>query len=475
MDSSRSELAKRLRPSIKKQATFAPGSASAPGETKIERKTVTAGRRTIASKQVTGAKFSMAGKQSISQAESNVLGEAPGRRSEISPEEAKQVVQEWLNQPLRQETADNEAPLSTENCSTYQRFLRGYTFEGKRDEDEMFATLSNKVADLVNDGEADPPEVTASARRSSGGQHHALFDAPFPGRSTVVNVRRSYGSVLGGTEGFHGSKPTKRGSVLRDTNAVVEKERNESRVREASDSVRFLVFGTEVKNAGKDVFSPEHTCGTQEQVQQLQSVWAEMDEDGSGDVEFQEFLSFFSRSKTDRLLGMRCVNYLVGKAKEDGVDEYGTGCTIEDMMRLIWLNAKDSDMDKMMRWFHEAELEKQRVKTPPLLNKKKQRQILENFPTLNWEEVTEVSFAELIEKSLLDVEILRGLNQLEEKSGNSDKVTEKRLLEMFCPRGYRAHRDVRSAVDKKGNVLGFVENEFFKGWLLEEYISKKNV
>merc|ERR1719215_2275777 len=109
-----------------------------------------------------------------------------------------------------------------------------------------------------------------------------------------------------------------------------------------------------------------------------------MDEDGSGDVEFQEFLSFFSRSKTDRLLGMRCVNYLVGKAKEDGLDESGAGCTIEDMMRLIWMNAKEVDMARMMRWFHEAEFEKQRVKTPPLLPKKKKREIFENFPSVNW-------------------------------------------------------------------------------------------
>lgn len=55
-------------------------------------------------------------------------------------------------------------------------------------------------------------------------------------------------------------------------------------------------------------------------------------------MEFQEFLSFFSRSKADRLLGMRCVKYLVGNGGGDG-EEKATGCTIEDMMKLIWLKA----------------------------------------------------------------------------------------------------------------------------------------
>merc|ERR1712061_189194 len=55
---------------------------------------------------------------------------------------------------------------------------------------------------------------------------------------------------------------------------------------------------------------------------------------------------------------------------------------------------------------------------------------------------------------------------------NVDTVTKKDLLEMLCPNGYRAHKDVKSAVDKQGQPLIWVSNEFFTGWILAGKDSK---
>merc|ERR1719335_1840266 len=158
-----------------------------------------------------------------------------------------------------------------------------------------------------------------------------------------------------------------------------------TRMKEACESLRFLVFGTVVTDQKKHNGRPfyEQRCGSRDEVVQLHKVWTQMDEDGSGDVEFEEFLSFFSRSKADRLLGMRCVKYLVGNMKphdeeaEDGDEP--DGCRIEDMMRLIWLKASQDDIKKMMQWFREAEFQNDRSTTPPLLPKRKRREVLENF------------------------------------------------------------------------------------------------
>mmetsp|Transcript_26710 Transcript_26710/g.88741 ORF Transcript_26710/g.88741 Transcript_26710/m.88741 type:complete len:328 (+) Transcript_26710:1464-2447(+) len=254
-----------------------------------------------------------------------------------------------------------------------------------------------------------------------------------------------------------------------NTAAVVAKEKAEMRTREACESLRFLVFDTETKGVqSKDaVAACEQSCGTKEEVTQLQKVWAEMDEDGSGDVEFQEFLSFFSRSKADRLLGMRCVSYLVGKAKDEGVDEREMGCTVEDMMRLIWLRSGDDDIERMLHWFREAEFARDRVPTPPLLPQRKKRAIMENFPTVNFKKQPQISFVELVENSFLDPTTLKGLR--EQWAGrhvpHHALLSEEDLLEMLCPKGYRAHAGVRTAVGREGEPLTYVENEFFSGWL----------
>lgn len=251
-------------------------------------------------------------------------------------------------------------------------------------------------------------------------------------------------------------------------------QKEEIRTREACESLRFLVFGTvstDGSKRGKDkdgrsVNFYEQKCGTKEEVMQLHKIWNQMDEDGSGDVEFQEFLIFFSRSKADRLLGMRCVKYLVGKCHED-CDEDATpgGCRIEDMMRLIWLKAEKDDLIKMMNWFKEAEYEKDSVPAPQLLPEKKRRQIMDNFE-LSFDETGcgRIQWTDLQDTGLMDGAMVRDLR---EKYGaeSSVFVGQDAVLEILCPNGYRAHAGVTSVVDKEGNLLVKVENELFSGWL----------
>jgi len=248
----------------------------------------------------------------------------------------------------------------------------------------------------------------------------------------------------------------------------------EQRTREACESLRFLVFGPQPESKQKDAAIYEQRCGTREEVMQLHKVWDQMDEDRSGDVEFKEFLSFFSRSKADKLWGMRCVNYLIGKAKDEGVEDKEMGCKIEDMMQLIWLRATDEDIEQMKHWFHEAEFQRDRVPTPPRLPKRKRRQIMENFPNINWSKGNKVSFQDLLEDCSIDEVTMRGLREHFVRVGPWDLLSEKDLLEMLCPKGYLAHEDVKTAVDRQGRALTFVSNKFFTGWLLAEHAPQES-
>eukprot|EP00747_Dinoflagellata_sp_TGD_P211832 gnl/TRDRNA2_/TRDRNA2_85013_c0_seq1.p1 gnl/TRDRNA2_/TRDRNA2_85013_c0~~gnl/TRDRNA2_/TRDRNA2_85013_c0_seq1.p1 ORF type:complete len:486 (-),score=101.52 gnl/TRDRNA2_/TRDRNA2_85013_c0_seq1:315-1772(-) len=282
------------------------------------------------------------------------------------------------------------------------------------------------------------------------------------------------------------AKPKARSSVGRMSYAqgrrsaaqAAANEKAELRTKEACESLRFLVFGVTGTEAGKRakdrVNCFAQRCGTHAEVMQLHKVWNQMDEDGSGDIEFSEFLNFFNRSKADRLLGMRCVKYLVGAMEQQqrGEDNDGqaTGCKIEDMMRLIWLGAKAADMQQMMQWFREAEFERLRVPLPPLLPKRKRRQILDNFPQL---ERGPIRFYDFMTSGLVDIDTAREIREQYAMELN-DELSEELLLEMLCPNGYRAHANVKTAVDGEGRTLQYISNQDFSGWVVASTVAKWN-
>jgi hypothetical protein len=305
----------------------------------------------------------------------------------------------------------------------------------------------------------------------SGGRQTScdqLNDAANSQSSALYTSQSSAGKSKGKNQGKHDKKTEPINYRISATSAAATAAlKRERRTREACESLRFLVFGTEgtaMRNKDGGAFH-EQRCGTEDEVMQLHSIWNQMDEDGSGDVEFQEFLSFFSRSKADRLLGMRCVKYLVGNLKEQEDEDEPDGCRIEDMMRLIWLKATADDIKKMMQWFREAEFRCDRVQTPPLLPKMKRREVLENFPAID-RDGRDISFDDLVDSGLVDESTAKALrNQYDPEDTN--RIGEPLLLEMLCPNGYRAHRSVRTCSDATGQPLIHVSsgNQNYTGWV----------
>lgn len=244
--------------------------------------------------------------------------------------------------------------------------------------------------------------------------------------------------------------------------STIKAAHNNLKQKEACESLRYLVFGclgNESMTAQEKHMVYDARVGKKEEVFQLYSVWSQMDEDGSGDIELQEFLNFFSANKADRLLGMRCVKYLLGT-------EGGKACTIEDMMHLIWLKATPEDITVMMRWFREAAYHQKRAPTPPLLPKRKRRELIENFRWINKENKGTISYQDLVDSGLVDSKMADDLMSKYDLDGSNDLDCNE-FLELLCPNGYRAHADATQAVDKKGNQLCHMKNEYFEGWVVE--------
>lgn len=283
-----------------------------------------------------------------------------------------------------------------------------------------------------------------------------------------VNILQSLLDGEKNTNGHHSRNDYAAAQV-----AAAKSRREEIKAREACESLRFLVFGAiQGLGSGKrrqkesgGLF--EQRCGTREEVVQLQKIWNQLDEDGSGDVDFNEFVNFFGRTKADRHLGYQCVRVLIeNRCTTD--DEGQATCKVEDMMKLIWLKAGEKEISLMMGWFREAEFDRDRVKTPPVLPPRKRRAILDNFPPragycppgfMNW---MDVKASSLMTETML--------HELKEKCdpGQIVFIEEDKLLEVLCPNGYRAHNGVTRTVNKEGLPLIFVENEERKGWVVKK-------
>merc|ERR1712032_209402 len=107
---------------------------------------------------------------------------------------------------------------------------------------------------------------------------------------------------------------------------------------------------------------------------------------------------------------------------------------------------------------------------PPLLNKRKRRQLLGNFHYLDREGKGRILYTDLVEAGFVDVEMMHELMAQYDKDEDGSHDPEE-FLEMLCPFGCRARESVTKVVDKKGRGMTLVvrdsEVDVFRGWLLD--------
>eukprot|EP00746_Dinoflagellata_sp_MGD_P003167 gnl/MRDRNA2_/MRDRNA2_106158_c0_seq1.p1 gnl/MRDRNA2_/MRDRNA2_106158_c0~~gnl/MRDRNA2_/MRDRNA2_106158_c0_seq1.p1 ORF type:complete len:516 (+),score=101.78 gnl/MRDRNA2_/MRDRNA2_106158_c0_seq1:176-1723(+) len=319
------------------------------------------------------------------------------------------------------------------------------------------------IEDPIEDEEPDLQQKEARVRSSISKMRWAALKDAVP---VLTEKKEPTSPIATGDPGSPKSGGANKGGFMTMLQMVAKRDQKK---KEACDSIRFLIFGclgNEHLSAKDKHKLYEQSRGNKDEIFQLYQVWSQMDEDGSGDVEYQEFLNFFSKNKSDRLLGMRCVKYLVGSGERDGDAGEGGGCTIEDMMKLIWLEAKQEDIHLMLKWFREAAFHQKRVPTPPLLPKRKRRELYENFRWLDRAGTGKITYRDLVDSGLVDEEMAQDLMRKYDTDGSGDLDGEE-FLELLCPNGYRAHSGVREAVDAHGAQLTYISNSYFTGWTVE--------
>lgn len=258
-----------------------------------------------------------------------------------------------------------------------------------------------------------------------------------------------------------------------ETNEASSKDEDELRKREASESLRMLVLGNSssaAEHADKD-WAEKHRRGTNEEVETFCRCWCQMDLDNDGDVELEEFANFFSKRKVDRLLGMRCIRYLMPRVATQGKALVSQ----EDMMRLLWPSAATEDMDHMCMIFDHCRLGTIAAPPPKLLPRKRRTELLKCFREMDGNHTGLVPYNDLIPAGVADQNMVKILRDKYDttRSGFFDKNS---FLEMMAPLGYRAHESMRFVVLKDGKRVRFVEwcreGLRFEGWLTEKHYDK---
>eukprot|EP00913_Durusdinium_trenchii_P017767 g16694.t1 len=122
--------------------------------------------------------------------------------------------------------------------------------------------------------------------------------------------------------------------------------------------------------------------GTDEEVETFCQCWCQMDLDVDGTVDLDEFANFFSKRKVDRLLGMRCVRYLMPKASIS-LPAAKVSVSKDEMMHLMWPHASTEDMDHMCTVFDHCRLRAIEVPPPKLLPRKRRAELRKCFQDMD--------------------------------------------------------------------------------------------
>lgn len=271
-------------------------------------------------------------------------------------------------------------------------------------------------------------------------------------------------AVPGTSQSWTGSSQSTqrpRGSIFKRSGSIVEtgQTHNEDdwlKHREACETMRQLVFGAvgyEHLPGDKDRldFLAHLRRGSKAEIETFCELWCKLDKDHDGTVDVEEFISYFKKRPVDRIMGKRCLRYLMPILKAAGRES----AIKEDFLSIMWLRASAEDIQEMLGVFNHHRLRLFAKKPPKLLSEKRRMELVEEFATLDEDNEGEVPFRVLVDKGIVDRSMLPYLRNKYDESGRG-RFGSKEYLEMLAPVGCRAHREVTKLLDKGGDFKRLV-------------------
>eukprot|EP00746_Dinoflagellata_sp_MGD_P067789 gnl/MRDRNA2_/MRDRNA2_27990_c0_seq1.p1 gnl/MRDRNA2_/MRDRNA2_27990_c0~~gnl/MRDRNA2_/MRDRNA2_27990_c0_seq1.p1 ORF type:complete len:589 (-),score=115.20 gnl/MRDRNA2_/MRDRNA2_27990_c0_seq1:92-1858(-) len=255
------------------------------------------------------------------------------------------------------------------------------------------------------------------------------------------NVSEAWQSVLSNI------LPTKQKNTVALTNA---KRLNCEIVR------RFFwgAVGNEHSKTAHEALEVLQQCkASDDQIDRLWRVWKRLDITRVGQVDSTAFLRLAHSAKGgDSRPGERAIRVLLDKK---------THCTIDDVIQAIWPCATQSELEVVQKQLEELREGTREAETPapPVLAQEAVESLVSNFDHLlrtyahlDTAKQQQVGIRELVDAGLLDAEFAEMYFKRYGK-GPSDTINCMDFCEMFCPDGFRATANSRTATDEDGNRL----------------------
>lgn len=242
--------------------------------------------------------------------------------------------------------------------------------------------------------------------------------------------------------------------------------------REATESMRQLVLGAvgfEHLHADKDrlEFLEHLRRGSKTEVESFCELWCKLDKNHDGVVSVEEFISYFKTRPVDRIVGKRCLHYLMPIIKSAGRES----ALKEDFLSIMWPRASVEDLQEMLGVFNHHRLRLFAKKPPKLLSEKRRMELVEEFATLDTEKRGEIPMRVLVDKGIVDNSMLPYLRNKYDHTGRG-LFGCKEYLEMLAPAGCRAHREVTKLHERGGDFKRLVTwkrgGRNIQCWLLVE-------
>jgi hypothetical protein len=261
----------------------------------------------------------------------------------------------------------------------------------------------------------------------------------------------------------------------------------EVRRREASESLRILVFGyigNEAKRHEEKNVIFEQKRGSLRELNALAAIWIELDSTCSGIIEQDDFLYYFD-TREDQLLCAKVMLYIDdfhrSKSKTTQTKEQhekrksrvGHKCTRKDLLQVMWCGAGKKDLEVMQDEMIIYHLEAVKTPTPPLLSAAQVDELIANYKYLDQNNSCSIPYAYLEEAGLCSREIV---NQLKKKYdvNQDNEIDPVEFITMLCPVGFRPHPASDTYEDGDSNtwkcVVGTFAGKEFRGYLNQTWL-----
>jgi len=247
---------------------------------------------------------------------------------------------------------------------------------------------------------------------------------------------------------------------------------------QASALLHFVVSGEIREPATKRCswHASTDAIGTKDEVKRLWQFWQDMDADGSNDIDHVEFNHHIGQLLQSRLLALSTQQTLPKWGQMTAIEKtamtsekyMGRLCdelarylfdkkstfASEDLMKLKWPRASETDFQSMQKWFSEMHMESTMINAPPVVAPNVYAELCALFRHYDQDDVKHFTFQDLVTFGLIDKDNVEETRRMWDADGNGVLDMEE-FCEMMCPTGHRAstHSKVAMLTDGRRVVL----------------------